>query len=391
MSTLSVESARDRLQRALYTASGIGAVVFGALLLTGSSGILAQRASLEPWYWWASVVVALLMPMSLLLMAPFGALRAATATARIAVIGFLTLQVLWMPGMSVEQLPTGTTPWIQGVTALCCTLAGITWRSRWVWLAPVLQGPLVAGVQIAASDTAVIDAVLDGVGAVLFCSILAAIAQAVLKAGEAQDDAARRAREAAMAAASTATRERELARINAIVHDDIMSVLLAADRASDDPTVPERATEALDVIRSLTAPDAARRDYAPDELAAVLRSTATDVREEVVVNAAATGSGEIPAAVAAAVAEALSEALRNVERHAGAEARVTVDAQLTPDRVRVVVADDGRGFDPRQVGQTRLGIRTSIVGKLASVDGGRADVDSAPGAGTRVTLSWSAP
>ena len=49
------------------------------------------------------------------------------------------------------------------------------------------------------------------------------------------------------------------------------------------------------------------------------------------------------------------EALTNVARHAGA-GRVTVRLVATPDEVRLVVRDDGRGFDPSRVAEERHGI-----------------------------------
>lgn len=116
----------------------------------------------------------------------------------------------------------------------------------------------------------------------------------------------------------------------------------------------------------------------------------------------------LPSRVAAALAGAVSEALRNVDRHAGA-ALVRVQVERTgagaddaagpggdgpgADRplrwLRVVVADDGAGFTV----PTSLpagGLRVSVVERLTQV-GGRAQVTSSPGAGTRVTLWWPDP
>ncbi len=79
------------------------------------------------------------------------------------------------------------------------------------------------------------------------------------------------------------------------------------------------------------------------------------------------------------------EALHNALRHAGASAiRVTLD--LDPNRLRLVVADDGRGFDPqaRAISARRLGL-TSMRERARAL-GGRLDIDAAPGRGTTVTL-----
>ncbi|WP_191251101.1 sensor histidine kinase [Amycolatopsis oliviviridis] len=91
----------------------------------------------------------------------------------------------------------------------------------------------------------------------------------------------------------------------------------------------------------------------------------------------------IPASAALALVRAVREALANVDRHAGVgEARLTVK-----DGVRVTVRDEGRGFDPAATPAQRRGVRGSLVERMAAA-GGRAEVTSAPGAGTTVDLVW---
>jgi Histidine kinase-, DNA gyrase B-, and HSP90-like ATPase len=105
----------------------------------------------------------------------------------------------------------------------------------------------------------------------------------------------------------------------------------------------------------------------------------------------------VPAPVAAAVAHAVREALANVASHAGtSEAWVEVDlarlgAQADgPGAVEVTVRDDGAGFDPACVDPARLGLRRSIIERIADW-GGHASIRSAPGEGTVVSLRWAAP
>ncbi|WP_030488151.1 sensor histidine kinase [Micromonospora chokoriensis] len=94
----------------------------------------------------------------------------------------------------------------------------------------------------------------------------------------------------------------------------------------------------------------------------------------------------VPAGVADAISESAYAALSNVVRHApGTPATL----RLTRDAIGVVVevADDGPGFDPATVPPHRYGLRESIRGRMATV-GGRADVRSAIGDGTRIRLEW---
>jgi signal transduction histidine kinase len=97
---------------------------------------------------------------------------------------------------------------------------------------------------------------------------------------------------------------------------------------------------------------------------------------------------EVPDPVAESFARAAAEALVNVGRHAGTcEARMCLSTDA--HTVTVSISDHGRGFDPHRVPTHRFGIREAIVGRMAE-HGGSASITSAPGTGTRVTLSWSA-
>ncbi|MGV9271094.1 ATP-binding protein [Kitasatospora sp. NPDC003701] len=97
-----------------------------------------------------------------------------------------------------------------------------------------------------------------------------------------------------------------------------------------------------------------------------------------------------PPEVAAAVEAAVVEALNNVRAHAGPAARVVVlfaHGEEGGDAVSVVVRDRGAGFDPAAV--ARGGGLGATFPALEAL-GGAVRVDSAPGAGTKVTLRWPA-
>jgi PAS domain S-box-containing protein len=81
----------------------------------------------------------------------------------------------------------------------------------------------------------------------------------------------------------------------------------------------------------------------------------------------------------------VQEALTNVSRHAGAS-RVTVRVWLDDTALTVQVEDDGRGFDP--VSPTGRGIGLIGMRDRAFSLGGEVTVDSARGAGTRVTAEF---
>ncbi len=93
---------------------------------------------------------------------------------------------------------------------------------------------------------------------------------------------------------------------------------------------------------------------------------------------------ELPDALATALFRITQEGLTNVARHAGAR-QVAVELTYLPEALRLVVEDDGRGFDAdrarRGDGFGLLGIR-----ERARHLGGSVRVDSQPGRGTRIEV-----
>jgi signal transduction histidine kinase len=81
------------------------------------------------------------------------------------------------------------------------------------------------------------------------------------------------------------------------------------------------------------------------------------------------------------------EAVRNVIAYADA-ASLRVDLMVDDDTARLVVSDDGRGFDAAQrrerLAEGHLGL--SLVEELAREYGGSLEISASEGAGTRVEL-----
>lgn len=80
----------------------------------------------------------------------------------------------------------------------------------------------------------------------------------------------------------------------------------------------------------------------------------------------------------------IQEALANAARHSGAaRAKVTVTNQ--DERLTVVVADEGSGFDPAEVTESGIGLAGML--ERSRLLGAQLSIESAPGAGTRVMVS----
>jgi signal transduction histidine kinase len=79
------------------------------------------------------------------------------------------------------------------------------------------------------------------------------------------------------------------------------------------------------------------------------------------------------------------EALNNVAKHAAAS-QATVSLRCEGDRVDLYIADDGCGFDLAVVPPKTLGI--DIMRERAESIGASLKIESQPGSGTRVTVTW---
>jgi signal transduction histidine kinase len=161
---------------------------------------------------------------------------------------------------------------------------------------------------------------------------------------------------------------------------------LAEEMAGKDPDkelellhrLQSAANEALEQLRDL-----ARGIYPPlladKGLATALEAQAR--RSAVPVSVDADGVGRYPQEIEAAVYFCTLEALNNVAKYAAATS-ATIRLRRDDEHLRVEVADDGVGFDPAAA-RDGTGLR-GMADRLDAI-GGRLEVSSAPGAGTRVT------
>ena len=86
----------------------------------------------------------------------------------------------------------------------------------------------------------------------------------------------------------------------------------------------------------------------------------------------------------------VQEALLNAGRHAHA-GQISVSLARQGPEAAITVADDGRGFDPATMPEQGDHFGLRIMRARAARIGGRVEIQSAPGRGTRVTLSWPQP
>ena len=97
---------------------------------------------------------------------------------------------------------------------------------------------------------------------------------------------------------------------------------------------------------------------------------------------------DIPRALGVSVFRIVQEALNNVAKHAAANS-VKVSVGIRQGKLTVIVADDGVGFSLKAKGRLRnRGSGWRGMRERAEHDGGKLDIDSAPGRGTTLSVYW---
>jgi len=211
--------------------------------------------------------------------------------------------------------------------------------------------------------------------------------------------AERTSRTRVLSARLAVAQQEERRRIAHLLHDDLQQHLFAlsmlVDRCERAPEGEDRA-HAFD--RARTTLDAAVRltrslatDLSPAVLASgtlgdLLEWLAQKKREDLGLTVEVDAAADVAQpALRVFLYHLVREALFNVFKHAGTDrAKVTVHA-LDDGSVAVRVEDDGVGFDPTEA-MGRQGFGLASIRERLELVGGRLDVASAPGAGTRLTL-----
>nr|WP_314172207.1 PspC domain-containing protein [Streptomyces sp. DSM 40971] len=195
-------------------------------------------------------------------------------------------------------------------------------------------------------------------------------------------------------------RAQERAEVAAHVHDSVLHTLTLIQRSADDPREVARLARAQEreLREWLYKPRGKGEDeeQKPQTLSAAVKATAAEVEDHhgVPIEVVCVGDCPLDDGLNAQI-QAAREAMVNAAKygaggttHAGGHGgggAVQVFAEVEGRTVFVSVRDRGPGFDPDAVPEDRMGVRESIIGRMAR-HGGTARLRSAPGEGTEVEL-----
>jgi signal transduction histidine kinase len=199
-----------------------------------------------------------------------------------------------------------------------------------------------------------------------------------------QDERRRQAEEALAAERTKLARADERAEMAAHLHDSVLQTLaLIQRRAPENKAVTRLARRQERELRTWLNGGPPLASGAT--LAGALIRASEEVEDEydIIVEVSTVGDRPLDDNTSGLVLAA-REAMTNAARFAGVD-RIFVLCEAGHDDVRLVVRDQGVGFDLNAVSPERRGIRESIAGRMERL-GGEASVSSSPESGTEVEL-----
>jgi signal transduction histidine kinase len=190
--------------------------------------------------------------------------------------------------------------------------------------------------------------------------------------------------------AQRAALDLERSRLDALVHDSVLTTLLVAAKAQTPEQIESARNSANQALKKL---DAARLPTRGTETVTLvsffeaLKQRIKDLSRDFETEIEKVNDLPLSGPVAEALTEATLQAVDNSIKHSGNATKKRVLLQGQGKGLKIVVSDNGKGFRPAKISKSRAGIRTSIVDRVKNV-GGRVFIKSAPGKGSDVVIEW---
>lgn len=291
-------------------------------------------------------------------------------------------------------LPTNFHPWMWW--GLAIVLIGLVaslrhWQAVLVLVA-VPVGWFLLRQQPAYGKASWFLALQDALYIGLFSAAITVLIQFTRSSANKVDVASQVATDIATERAGRDAMETERARVDALVHDSVLTTLLVAANAKtqgEEVSAAKLADDALRRLEEARTPGSSESETSAASFIEALATAVERLEGEFSISRSVIGNVDVPGQAASALTEATLQAAANSLQHAGANASRELHLKATAKGIKIVVKDDGRGFRPSRVPKNRLGIRLSIRSRMELI-GGKTFVDSAPGAGTTVILEWNA-
>lgn len=377
--------------------SGFG-LVFGLQSIPTMIGQWRQFA--QPW---ALIVVVVVFGSLLFVLVASIVNRMVNLAMLHVTVVYLAAVVTWPATIADPAAHAPDRPWLWYLCTVATAAAVIAFP---VWLAAAytLIAPLAYGIiRILPSGGGASWrlAAVDVTYAIILGGVVLVIVTMLRQAASDVDRAQRTALQQYAAAVRQHATEAERVSVDALVHDSVLTALLAAASARSEEAkllAVRMARAAIGHLntteQSVAPPSGGVTEVTMSRLSSRVRAAARVLSVPFAVSVRRMGSRSVPEPVAEALYSATVQAMVNSMQHAGGvgirrQVRLMgteLDREGDPGLV-IEVADTGSGFDPDNVPADRLGLRISIVDRVAQV-GGAVTVHSQPGGGTTLLIRW---
>ncbi len=387
-----------KVERIVARAVGIFGIVFG---LQSVPLMLGQLSDLDP-VWSTAVNIGLFGGLIFVALATFFNRCVRLTTSWVAFAYVLALLV-WPLTVTDAVLFTDQKPWLWflcTVATSCAAIAfSVAWATLYTIIVPVIYGalrtvPSGGGVEFALAALDTVYAIILGLVVLIIITMLRQAAAAV--------DVAQMA---ALSKYSTAVRQHatevERIEVDAIVHDSVLTTFISAANAQTKTDEELAASMARDAISRLDAAGAVLpgddRVVQVAHLERRIRAAVVAYASPVSVKSSGVNAMKLPVQVTEALYSATVQALVNSLQHADGDGSMGVGERPVRrslsilgwghDRLTIEVTDTGVGFDASRSTAARIGLRVSILERMAAV-GGLAQVESTLGRGTTIRIEW---
>ena len=386
---------RLRVERIISLAIGLGSLALGVQAFLAALGSEQELSG-----WKLPLMILAFLPLAgMLIGCALG--RAAAPLAAAFAVAYLATLILWP--LAAQPIPSGETvhatspPWIWYLVTVATAAAILAFplplQIVWTAVIPILYG-LTRLVEGGSAVDFWISLGLDVSFALILGGIIVTLGWVFRGSAENVDETRAQAVESYARAAAAAAGEQERVAVAALMHDSVLAALIAVERAH---TPRERALATAMAREALTRLANTEQDpeegsdeprhlhELADEIEGAAFELGIGVAVERIIDPRASA---VPGRVGRALVLAATQAISNAHQHAGA-AGLSVSVHGAPDplRIDIAVRDSGAGFDIERIAHDRLGIRASILARVAAV-GGSSAIDSGSD-GTTVRVGWT--
>ncbi|WP_235451345.1 MULTISPECIES: sensor histidine kinase [unclassified Microcella] len=381
---------RKRVDTVLSRSVAWFGAVFGiqALLL-----VIPQYGLAQPL--WAAIATGAMYGSLLLSLLCSGLKRFVVGAHRVVAVVYVLALLTWPFFLADPANPQEGDHWLYLLTTVATASAaiGLSVRGALIYLFVV---PFIYGIIRAmptGGDGPWELGLFNAVYAVILGGAVLVIITMTRAASSSVDDAQGTALDRYSYAVRQHATEVERVHVDAIVHDSVLTTFLSAARAESPEEKLLAATMAGNAMRHLEEAALATPDDGSTvrfrQVADRIVRAAREMSVPFSIRVRSLDTRIVPAAQAEALYSAAVQAMVNSIQHAGgSEVRRWLRVSgVQGGAIEIEVGDAGAGFDPARVPGERLGVRRSIIERVANA-GGSAEVRSEPGHGTVIVVRW---